>query len=222
MDVTKKLFEKQDPAYRDFTAKLIPTVSPDKMIGVRLPDIKALCKAMTEDEKAEFLSELPHTYHDENILHALIVSGIKDTDKCLHEVERFLPYIDNWAVNDTMAPKALLKQKDVFVQKIKTWVSSGKTYTVRFGVLMLMKFFLDGNFEQEYNGLVASVVSDEYYVNMMCAWYFATALAKRYEATLPYLENKRLTPTVMKMTVKKAAESYRVDDCKKAYLKSLL
>lgn len=221
MDVIKVLFEKQDPGYRDFTAKLMPTVPYEKYIGVRLPELKALSKAMTEDEKAEFLSKLPHTYHDENILHAFIISGIKDPDKCLCEIERFLPYIDNWSVNDTVMPKALMKKKDVFIRKIKTWVASDQTYTVRFGVLMLMKFFLGDDFDPEYNDLVASVVSDEYYVNMMCGWYFATALAKQYEATVPYLENRRLTPTVHKMTIKKAVESYRIDDQKKAYLKTL-
>lgn len=221
MDITKKLFEMQDQGYRDFTSKLMPTVPYEKYIGVRLPELKAICKKMTEDEKAEFLSNLPHTYHDENILHAFIISGIKDPDKCLYEVERFLPYIDNWSVNDTMMPKALLKKEDVFVRKIKTWVSSDQTYTVRFGVLMLMKFFLDERFAPEYNDLVANVVSDEYYVNMMCAWYFATALAKQYGQTVPYLENRCLTPTVQKMTIRKAVESYRVDDEKKAYLKTL-
>ena len=221
MDVTKILFEKQDAAYRDFTAKLIPTVPRETFIGVRLPDLKALCKAMTNEEKADFILDLPHTYHDENILHALIVSEIRDPRRCLCAVERFLPYISSWSVCDTMAPKSLTKEKEIFIEKIRSCISSGKTYYIRFGVLMLMKYYLNDEFDPEYPALVASVVSDEYYVNMMCAWYFATALAKQYDSVIPYLENKRLTQTVHKMTVRKAVESFRIDDVKKAYLKTL-
>ena len=221
MNITNVLFSKQDILYRDFTSKLIPTVPYEKIIGVRAPDIKAICKEMSEEDKESFIAELPHTYLEENILHGCILSKIKDADKCLLEVERFLPYIDNWAVNDTVSPKALTKKKELFIEKIKKWTASCKTYTVRFGVSMLMKYFLDADFKPEYNGIVADVVSDEYYVNMMCGWYFATALAKQYEATVPYLENRRLTPAVHKMTVRKAVESFRIDDCKKAYLKTL-
>ncbi len=215
------LFEKADAEYKEFTYKLTPGLDKDKMIGVRFPALKEVCKQLTEDERRQYLSELPHIYFEENNLHSVIISHIKDEDECIAAIEAFLPYIDNWSTCDTISPAAFKKHKQKLILKIREWVKSDHVYTVRVGVLLLMKFFLDADFKPEYNELVAGIVSDEYYVNMMCAWYFATALAKQYEDTVPYLKDHLLTDTVQKMTVRKAVESFRVPDEHKKYLKSL-
>ena len=219
--ITKLLFERQDKEYGAFTRKLTPGLDEDNMIGVRFPDLKAIYKTLDETEKAEFMRKLPHTYFEENNLHSIIISHIKDEAECIAAIEAFLPYIDNWSTCDTIIPAVFKKKKALILQKSKEWIKSDKVYTVRVGVSMLMRYFLDDDFKPEYNSLVAGIVSDEYYVNMMCAWYFATALAKQYDATIPYLENRALTPAVHKMTVRKATESYRASEERKKYIKSL-
>lgn len=220
--VRNLLFEYQDKEYGAFTRKLTPGLTEDNMIGVRFPDIKKVYKALDDTEKAEFLLELPHKYFEENNLHAVIISHIKDEAECVAKIEEFLPYIDNWATCDTLIPAVFKKRKELILKKAKEWIKSDKVYTVRAGVGVFMRFFLDANFKPEYNELVAGIVSDEYYINMMCAWYFATALAKQYDGTIPYLENHALTPEVHKMTVRKAVESYRVTEERKAHIKSTL
>ena len=219
--ITKLLFSHQDKEYGAFTRKLTPGLTEDNMIGVRFPDLKAIYKELDETEKAEFMKKLPHKYFEENNLHSIIISHIKDEAECIAAIEAFLPYIDNWSTCDTIIPAVFKKKKALILQKSKEWIKSDKVYTIRVGVSMLMRYFLDGDFKPEYNALVAGIVSDEYYVNMMCAWYFATALAKQYESTIPYLENHSLSPAVRKMTVRKACESFWITEEKKKYIKSL-
>ena len=201
---------------------MIPTAEADTVIGVRTPDLRKYAKKLIKREDIEgYLKSLPHRYFDENQLHAFIIIEIKDYDHCLEEVERFLPYVDNWATCDQMAPKVFAKRKEDLFERIKVWISSGETYTVRFGIGMLMRHFLDEKFDLAYPEMVAGVRSEEYYVNMMIAWYFATALAKQYDAVLPYLEEKRLDVWTHNKTIQKSVESYRISPEHKKYLKSL-
>ena len=221
-EIRETLFQLQDVKYRDFQSKLIPTAEADTVIGVRTPDLRKYAKKLIKREDIEgYLKSLPHRYFDENQLHAFIISEIKDYDHCLEEVERFLPYVDNWATCDQMAPKVFAKRKEDLFERIKVWISSGETYTVRFGIGMLMRHFLDEKFDLAYPEMVAGVRSEEYYVNMMIAWYFATALAKQYDAVLPYLEEKRLDVWTHNKTIQKSVESYRISPEHKKYLKSL-
>ena len=216
------LFEKQDIKYRDFQAPLFPSIDKERMIGVRTPELKRLARELFGSEIAnKFIETLPHTYFDENQLHAFLISSIKDYQTCLKEVERFLPYIDNWGTCDQLSPKVFNKHKDELIVSIKKWLKSKHTYTVRFAIGMLMQHYLDDSFKKEYMDLVASIKSDEYYINMMIAWYFATALAKQYTFAIKYLEDKKLDPWVQNKTIQKANESYRIGEEQKAYLKSL-
>jgi len=219
--IIKVLFENCDEKYRDFNASLIPNVPRENFIGVRTPALRDIAKNLPSDEADEFLKILPHKYYDENNLHGFLIEKIKDYDRVIYELDRFLPYVDNWATCDLVSPKILKKNLVPLYEKIKEWIGSGKTYTVRFGIEMLMSFYLDGSFSPEYPSLVASVRSDEYYVNMIIAWYFATALAKQYESILPFIEEKRLDVWVHNKAIQKACESYRVSDERKAYLKTL-
>ena len=220
--VREELFRLRDEKYKAFQAKLIPTVDPDTVIGVRLPAVHVLAKDMLKREDvSDFLRAVPHAYYDENQLHAFVLNGLKDYDVCLSEIERFLPYVDNWAVCDSLAPKVFRKHRAELTERTRGWLASGETYTVRFGIGVLMRFFLDEAFDSTYPAMVAAVRSDEYYVNMMIAWYFATALAKQYEAALPYLEDRHLDPWTHNKTIQKAVESYRVTDERKTYLKTL-
>ncbi len=212
-DKVRGLLQKEaDPEYKEFTYKLTPGLDKDKMIGVRFSALNKICKQLSEEERRQYMTELPHIYFEENNLHSVIISNIKDEDECIAAIEAFMPYIDNWSTSDTISPSVFKKRKQKLIPKIKEWVKSDRVYTVRVGVLMLMKFFLNEDFKPEYNELVAGIKSDEYYVNMMCAWYFATALAKQYDDTIPYLKNHKLTPEVHKMTVRKAVESFRVTE----------
>ena len=221
-EIRETLFQLQDVKYRDFQSKLIPTAEDDTVIGVRTPELRKAAKKLVKSEGIqEFLEDLPHRYFDENQLHAFIISEIKNYDRCLEEVERFLPYVDNWATCDQMAPKVFAKKKEDLLERIKTWISSGETYTVRFGIGMLMRHFLDEQFDPAYPEMVAGIRSEEYYVNMMIAWYFATALAKQYDAVLPYLVEKRLDVWPHNKTIQKSVESYRISPEHKKYLKSL-
>ncbi len=220
-EIIKRLNALQDTKYRDFQSKLIPDTKAE-FIGVRTPELRKLAKELIKEGKTDsFLSVLPHKYFDENQLHAFIISGIKDFDMCVKEVERFLPYVDNWATCDQMSPKVFKKEKKALLPYINKWLKSGKTYTVRFGMGMLMQHFLGEDFAVEYAEKVACVKSDEYYIKMMQAWYFATALAKNYDEVLPFIENKTLEKWTHNKTIQKSIESYRITDEQKAYLKTL-
>ena len=221
-DLQSRLFELQDIEYRDFQCKLIPTVDRATVIGVRTPELRRLAKTLAGTPEADgFLQIFPHEYYDENNFHGFLIEHIRDYGKAISAIEAFLPYVDNWATCDLMSPKALKKNLPELLVKIKEWLASDRTYTVRFGIGMLMSFYLDENFLPEYLGLVAGVESQEYYVNMMRAWYFATALAKQYVSTLPYIENRTLDVWTHNKSIRKAIESYRITDRQNAYLRSL-
>ena len=221
-DLHRKLYDLQDLKYRDMQIKIIPTVEPESVIGVRTPELKSIAKDILKDGNYKgFLEELPHRYFEENQLHAFIISGIKDLNECMEDLETFLPYVDNWATCDQMSPKIFRKHKDVLFSHIKEWVNSEKTYTVRFGMGMLMEHFLDDDFDPLYPEMVAKLRSEEYYVNMMIAWYFATALAKQYESIIPFIEEKRLDDWTHNKAIQKSLESRRITEEQKLYLKSL-
>ena len=221
-DIVKELFRLQDKKYREFQIPIIPNVDPERIIGVRTPELKKLAKELSKrDDIDEFLEDLPHDHFDEDQLHAFIISAMKDYDLCIKELEHFLPYVDNWATCDQMSPKVFKKHRQKLCAKAKEWIASGDTYTVRFGIGMLMEHFLDDDFDSEYLSTVASVRSDEYYINMMIAWYFATALAKQYDAALPYIEGCRLDPWTHNKAIQKSVESSRVTPEHKEYLKTL-
>ena len=220
--ITESLLELRDEEYAKFQAKLTPSVDPELFIGVRVPDVRKLAKLLKNDPNAEaFMQELPHKYYDENMLHGLLISDIKDYDKAVEETNRFLPYIDNWAVCDIMSPKVFKKHKDKLIVSIRKWAGSKETYTIRFGIEMLMSHYLDEDFNEEYLEIPAKIRSEEYYVNMMTAWFFATALAKQWESVIPYIEKKRLDKWTHNKTIQKAVESYRITDEQKEYLKTL-
>lgn len=224
MSIQKKLFELQDKDYALFQAKLTPTVDPALFIGVRIPECRALAKNLYKndiDEVERFFSELPHKYYDENMLHGLLISEIKDFDLCVSKLETFLPHVDNWAVCDIMSPKCFKKHKSELLPLIETWTKSSEEYTMRFGLEMMMSHFLDGDFKPEYLTIAASVRSDKYYVNMMIAWFFATALAKQWDSTIEYIENNKLEEWVHNKTIQKARESNRITDEQKLYLNKL-
>ena len=221
-EVAKLLFSKQDIKYRDFQAPLFPNIDKERMIGVRTPELKKLAKELYGSELAnQFIETLPHQYFDENQLHAFLISLIKDYETCLNEVEKFLPYVDNWGTCDQLCPKVFAKHKDELIVFIKKWLKSKHTYTVRFAIGLLLGLYLDDYFKKEYMELVSQVKSDEYYINMMIAWYFATALAKQYDSAIKYIEEKKLSPWVHNKTIQKAVESYRISEEQKVYLKSL-
>lgn len=220
--IIETLFSMQDETYKQFHAKLVPTIYTDTIIGVRVPALRKLAKKLNGTEEARlFLSTLPHQYYEENNLHAYLIAQIKDYDICVAEVERFLPYIDNWATCDGLSPKVFKKHLSELMEPIRRWLASDETYTVRFAIGMLMQFYLEEAFEVAHLDMVASIESEEYYINMMIAWYFATALAKQYEATLPYLQTNRLALWTHNKTIQKAVESYRITDAQKQYLKTL-
>lgn len=221
-NVQTRLFELQDLKYRDFHAKLMPTVNKEKIIGVRTPALRIFAKNYGKTEEAkEYLQILPHQYYEENNLHGLLIEQIKDYDICLKEIDRFLPYIDNWATCDMLAVKVVKKHLDIFIDEIYRWMESDHTYTIRFGVNMLMRYYLEDAFRMEYPEKVAQIRSEEYYVNMMRAWYFATALAKQYEKILPFIEEQKLDVWTHNKTIQKAIESYRITPEQKEYLRGL-
>lgn len=220
--IQQRLFDLQDLEYRAFHSKLMPTVDPAKIIGVRTPALRKLAKEIAKTSEAKpFLQTLPHEYYEENNLHAFLVEGMKDYDECIAAVNAFLPYVDNWATCDMMSPKCFKKHLAELLDSIKIWIASDWTYTIRFGIGMLMKFYLDDEFDPAYPEMVAAVRSEEYYVNMMIAWYFATALAKQYDAILPFIEERRLDVWTHNKAIQKAVESYRITKEQKEYLKSL-
>ena len=221
-NVQTRLFELQDLKYRDFHAKLMPTVNKEKIIGVRTPALRVFAKKYGKtDEAKEYLQILPHQYYEENNLHGLLIEQIKDYDTCLEELERFLPYIDNWATCDLLALHMMKKHRDIFIREVYRWMESDKPYTIRFGISMLMRHYLDEGFKPEYPEKVAAIRSEEYYVNMMCAWYFATALAKQYDKILPFIEKQKLDVWTHNKTIQKAIESYRITPEQKEYLRGL-
>ena len=220
-EISEKLLALQDIPYRDFNSRLIPGVALDSVIGVRIPLIRKMAKELPEKPSKLFLSELPHSYFEEYHLHAFLIGKIADFDVCIEEAERFLPYIDNWSVCDSFSPKVFKKHKSELLDYINVWLESTHTYTVRFAIKMLMEHFLGEDFRPEYPEKVASVKSDEYYVKMMVAWYFATALAKQYDAILPYIESDALDDDIHKMTVRKILDSYRIGDEEKNYIRTL-
>lgn len=221
-EIRGELFKIADTNYRDFHSKLIPTVDKDHIIGVRTPDLRKFAKSLENSDKREiFLELLPHTYYDENNLHAFFIEQEKDFSSCVSELNRFLPYVDNWATCDMMNPKVLKKDKKALLCLINKWINSTDIYTVRFGLKMLMDYFLDEDFSADYLELAATVKSDEYYINMMIAWFFATALTKRYDETLPFIKNMRLSEFCHNKTISKACESLRISKDKKEYLKTL-
>jgi 3-methyladenine DNA glycosylase AlkD len=221
-NIRSRLFELQDLKYRDFQCKLMPTVDPETVIGVRTPDMRRLAREFSgTTEAVEFLNILPHKYYEENNLHGFLIERIKDYDQVIEAIDAFLPYVDNWATCDLMSPKVFKKHLPELYEKIRGWLKSDRTYTVRFGIEMLMSFYLDEDFQSEMPDLVAGVKSQEYYVNMMIAWYFATTLAKQYDAALPYIRERRLEKWTHNKAIQKAIESYRISDEQKAYLRTL-
>lgn len=221
MEITVELKKLGDSEYGDFQAKLTPTVPRDKMLGVRVPVLRQFAKKIAGTcEAKEFIKTLPHKFYDEYMLHGLLISLIKDPNEIIKELDKFLPYVDNWAVCDICSPKSLKKDKETLLAKIREWTKSKGVYTVRFAVEMLMSFYLDDDFKPEYLEIPAKVVSTEYYVNMMLAWFFATALTKQWESTLPYIEQNKLPTWVHNKTIQKAIESYRITDEQKEYLRS--
>ena len=221
-EIKNELFKMQDTDYRDFNSKLIPTVDKSLFIGVRTPELRKYAKQLAKREDIEeFLHSLPHKYFDENQLHAFIVSEIKDFKSCVDKVNEILPYVDNWATCDQLSPKVFKKHHKELITYIKEWLESDKVYTIRFGIGMLMEHFLDEDFDIMYPETVSNIRSDEYYVNMMIAWYFATALAKRYESILPFIEKRSLDIWTHNKAIQKAVESYRISTDRKTYLKEL-
>jgi len=221
-NITEQLFALQDLEYKQFHSKLMPTIHPDVIIGVRTPVLRKFTKEIKSSTEVEgFMKQLPHRYYEENNLHAFLIETIKDFNVCIATLNEFLPYVDNWATCDMMAPKALKKDLQGLYEWVKVWIASGETYTIRFGVNILMRYYLEDDFLTEYAELVASLRSEEYYVKMVQAWYFATALAKQYEAVLPYLTEQKLDVWTHNKPIQKAVESYRITPEQKVFLKTL-
>ncbi len=220
--IQSRLFQLQDLKYKDFHCRLMPNVDPDRVIGVRTPQLRHLAKELSgTPEAASFLRELPHRYYDENNLHGFLISNGKDYLWVMARLEEFLPFVDNWATCDLLSPKSFKKHLPELLEPIKGWLASDHEYTVRFGIGTLMSFYLDNAFSPEYLDWVAAIHREEYYVNMMIAWYFATALAKQYDWTLPYLQARRLDPFTHNKTIQKAVESTRLTQAQKADLRAL-
>lgn len=218
----EELFELQDIKYRDFNSSLIPGIDKETVIGIRTPVLRKFAKEYAKSgETEQFMRELPHEFYEENNLHMMLIGQIKDYDECISELEKFLPHIDNWATCDSPLPKCFDKNKEDVLERAKNWIATDATYVKRFGMGVMMRLFLDEDFKEEYIQLVASVKSEEYYVNMMIAWYMATALAKQWDAAVPYIQEHRLSEWVHRKSIQKAVESYRITPEQKDYLKGL-
>ncbi len=218
----ERLFRMQDKQYAAFHANLIPGIPKESIIGIRVPELRSFAKEYAkEKEFVEFLNQLPHKYYDENMLHGLLISQIKNYEECIRLTDTFLPYVDNWAVCDIMTPKVFSKHKEEFLAKILNWCKSSHTYTCRFGLKMLMSYYLDKDFKEEYLEIASAISSEEYYVKMMVAWFFATALAKQWTSTITYIEQNRLAPWTHNKAIQKAIESYRITSDQKVYLHTL-
>ena len=221
-EIREKLSSLQDLKYRDMQVRIIPSVKPESIIGVRTPELRKMAKELAQSQEiGVFLENLPHKFFEENQLHAFIVSGMKDYRECLGALNRFLPYVDNWATCDQMSPRVFKKHRPELMESIRGWLGSVETYTIRFGIGMLMEHYLDEDYDPACPEMVAAVRSEEYYVNMMIAWYFATALAKQYEAVLPFITEHRLDTWTHNKAIQKAIESFRITPEQKEYLKSL-
>ncbi len=221
-ELQEKLFYMRDEKYKEFFSALVPNIDKRRIIGVKTPQLKSLAKEFYQSSEAgEFLNSLPHEYYEENNVHGFMIERMKDFELCIAETEKYLPYIDNWSSCDQLRPPVFKKHRPELMEKIRQWLSSEEVYTVRFAVGMLMVHFLDEDFSPEYLELAGKIQSEEYYVNMMLAWYFATALAKQYDSVLPYLTERKLTPFVHNKAIQKAVESRRVSDERKAFLRTL-
>ena len=221
-DIRKELKKLQDKGYRDMQVTIIPTVEADSIIGVRTPALRQLAKELSKREDvSKFLEDVPHKFFEENQLHAFILSGMKDAESCIRLVDEFLPYVDNWATCDQMSPKIFKKHKQLLLEYVDKWIRSDHTYVKRFAIGMLMEHFLDEDFKTSYLTKVSKIRSEEYYVNMMIAWYFATALAKQYDAALPFIEKQKLDKWTHNKSIQKAVESYRITPEQKEFLKTL-
>ena len=222
MTIYEKLSACRDEAYRDFQSRLVPTIPRERILGVRTPKLRRLARELKGTREAEaFLAALPHHYYEENLLHFFLIAMIKDFEECARAVEAFLPFVDCWPVCDQASPKVFAKHHEKLLPLIRKWLASEHVYTARFGLRMLMNEFLGEDFRPEYLAWAAAVKGEDYYIKMMVAWYFATALAKQYEESIVYIEERRLGPWVHKKTIQKAVESFRVSPAHKAYLKSL-
>lgn len=221
-NVQKQLFALADPEYKTFHCRLMPTVDPQTVIGIRTPILRKFAADFAKTEEAAlFLEHLPHTYYEENNLHGFLIEKIKDYNTVIKELNRFLPYVNNWATCDMISPKIFKKHRPELLEQIHAWLEDKHTYTVRFAIGMLMSFYLDEDFKPDLLDLVADVRSEEYYINMMIAWYFATALAKQYDATLPYIQRRRLDPWTHNKAIQKAIESRRISPEQKDFLRTL-
>ena len=222
MNIQERLMELQDPAYREFNSRLLPTVDPNTVIGVRVPALRKLAKEFAKKpEAAAFLTDLPHRYYEENCIHGFLIETIKDFDWCVAALEQFLPYVDNWATCDMMSPKVLKQDLPRLLEQSRAWMASDHVYTIRFGILCLMRHFLGEEFQREVLDWVAEIRSEEYYVNLVIAWFFAEALVKQYDTALAYMEQRRLAPWTHNKAIQKARESFRITPEQKAYLKTL-
>lgn len=220
--IREELFSMQDLSYREFHSRLMPDVEKDTVIGIRVPVLRKYVKELAKDpEIGEFLEDLPHRYYEENNVHGFLIQQMKEYGQCMEELEKFLPYINNWATCDMTSPKVFKKHKEELLEAVRRWIVSDHVYTVRYGIGMLMQHYLDEDFREEYPQMVSEIRSEEYYVNMMIAWYFATALAKQYETILPYIEKQKLDVWTHNKTIQKACESYRITPEQKAYLRTL-
>lgn len=220
-ELQQTLFSMQDLSYRDFHSKLMPTIDKETIIGIRTPQLRKFAKEFAKSDKCEeFLNTLPHQYYEENNLHGFIIEMGKEYEMTVERIEKFLPYVDNWATCDMIRPKVFKKHLPELFVKIQEWLASDHVYTIRYGIGMLLSFYLDDAFQQEHLEMVAKIRSEEYYVNMMIAWYFATALAKQYEAALPYITEKRLDTWTHNKAIQKAIESYRITAEQKSYLRT--
>ena len=220
VEYNKILFESRDLRYREFNSKLIPNINKDTVIGVRSPVLRKIAKEMYKSNNySEFLVSLPHKYFEENNLHSYIISHIKDYDECIRQINLFLPFVDNWSTCDCLNSDALKKYPDKLLEQINLWLKNEHTFTVRFAIRMLMKYFLEDNFKEEYLQIVFNIKSDEYYIKMMIAWYFATALAKQYESSLKYIESMQLDKETQNMTIQKAIDSFRISEIQKQHLR---
>ncbi len=221
VDIKKILFDNKDLEYKEFHSKLMPTFDPSRIIGVRMPVLRSIAKRVSSDDVEKFLSELPHFYYEENNLHAILVQNENNFEVCVKRLEAFLPFVDNWATCDALRPKCFCGKQDDLLPFVEKWLKSDKLYTVRFAVGMLMAYYLDEKFEERFFEEITAIKSDEYYVKMAIAWYFATALAKRYDSAIKIIEENRLDKWTHNKTIQKAIESFRVEKEKKEYLKTL-
>ena len=217
-----KLFEYQDLGYREFNSKLIPKIDKETMIGVRIPDIRKIEKSLSTEEKEEFLLKLPHKYFEENMLHGIIISNMKDYNKVITNLEKFLPYVDNWAVCDSISPKIFKKNREKVITNVLSWIKSNHTYVCRFGIGMIMQLYLeDEYFKKTYLDIIAKIKTEDYYINMMRAWTFQVALVKQWKDTIVYIEKGLLDEFTHNKTISKSCDSYKIEKEKKEYLKTL-